>query len=177
MKTIDPQLVKDTVIQLKISKSLQRQLNLSMLANTPKSSWEHYELFGLPTKNSSAGILFLEPHDDLYAIAYEINAVPAGTSGRTKPIICDFCKTWQTGGRAGSITFRTERRSSNSISFLCCLDLACSLHVRDLTAASKSSRAQLREDITPEHRVERLQAKLVSLIEKFGLEPLQPKVS
>ena len=172
MKTIDSQLVKDAITQLKISKSLQRQLNLSILADMPESYWERYELFGLPTKNNSAGILFLEPHDDLYAIAYEINAIPAGTTGRTKPIICDFCKTWQTGGRAGSITFRTERRSSNSISFLCCLDLACSLHVRDLTAASKSSRAQLREDITPGHRVERLRAKIASLIEKFSLEPL-----
>ncbi len=177
MKAIDSQLVKDTIVQLKISKSLQRQLNLSVLADTPESYWEHCELFGLPTKNNSAGILFLEPHGDLYAIAYEINAIPAGATGRTKPIICDFCKTWQTGGRAGSITFRTERRSSNSVSFLCCLDLACSLHVRDLTAASKSSRAQLREDITPEHRVKRLQTKLDSLIEKFSLEPLQPKIS
>lgn len=177
MKIIDSQLIKDAIAHLKVSKSLQRQLNLSALTDISEDHWKRFELFGLPTKNNSAGILFLEPHNDLYAIAYEINAVPAGTTGRTKPIICDFCKTWQTGGRAGSITFRTKRRSSNSVSFLCCLDLACSLHVRDLTSASKSSRAQLREDITPEHRVERLQAKLISLIEKLDLEPLQPETS
>lgn len=87
------------------------------------------------------------------------------------PVICDFCKTWQAGGRAGSITFRLERRSLNSVSFLCCLDLKCSLHVRDMTEAAKSSRAQLREDVTREHRIERLNGKLALLVERLKLEP------
>ena len=138
----------------------------------PTEEWQHYELIGLPTKNNQAGILFLEPHDKLYAVPYEISPLPSGPTGRAKPIICDFCKTWQAGGRAGRITFRIGRRSSHSISFLCCLDLECSLHVRDRTSAAKSSRAQLREDITPKHRLERLRDQLDSLVERLSLDPL-----
>ena len=134
MKSIDPQLVKDTAAQLRISKSLHRQLNLSVLADMPESSWEHYELFGLPTKNNLAGILFLAPHDDLYAIAYEINAIPAGTTGRTKPIICDFCKTWQTGGRAGTF-LRRSTASCGGPSLLAMRSFAAKvepIHVRNV---------------------------------------------
>ncbi len=172
MQAIDSQYIKDSIAELRISKSLQRQLNLSAFSNTSAEEWQHYDFIGLPTKNNQAGILFLEPHDKRYAVPYEISPLPSGPTGRAKPIICDFCKTWQAGGRAGSITFRVERRSSNSISFLCCLDLKCSLHVRDRTSAAKSSRAQLREDITPEHRVERLRSQLDLLIERLNLNPL-----
>lgn len=109
---------------------------------------------------------------DLYATAYEIGGILNKHTGRAKPIICDFCKTWQPGGRSGSITFCVERRSLSSVTFLCCLDLKCSLHVRDMTESAKSSRVQLREDVSQDYRVERLRGNLSALVKRLNLRSL-----
>ncbi|RWZ78924.1 MAG: hypothetical protein EOT05_04250 [Candidatus Microsaccharimonas sossegonensis] len=171
MRVISTKLANEIITKLRISKNLQKRLRLSAFGDISETEWKHYEIIGLPTKDGAAGVLFIEIEDDLYAIPYEIGAVGDKLTGRSKPVICDLCKTWQAGGRAGSITFRTERRSLNSISFLCCLDLKCSLHVRDMTTAAKTSRAQLREDITQQYRIERLKDKLSMLVKRLGLEP------
>lgn len=155
-----------------MSKSLRRRFSFTLIRETPVAQWGDYEIFGLSTKDRTAGILLIELHEKLYAKIFEIRQISNKQTGRAKPIICDFCKTWQTGGRSGSITFRTERRSLNSISFLCCLDLNCSLHVRDVTEAAKLSRVQLREDISQEYRIERLRHRLTLLIESLNLEPI-----
>lgn len=128
-------------------------------------------MISMPTKDGTAGILILELQEILYTLPYELSTIRDKATGRSKPIICDFCKTWQAGGSAGSITFRADRRSLHTVSFLCCYDLACSLHVRDLTPAAKLSRAQLRENITPEYRIERLRKTLLELVERLHLEP------
>lgn len=172
MKIISTKLANEIISKLKISKNLQKRLRLSAFGDMLEPEWENYEVVGLPTKDNAAGVLFIGLEHDLYAIPYEIGAVGNKATGRSKPVICDFCKTWQAGGRAGSITFRPERRSLNSISFLCCLDLKCSLHVRDMTVAAKTSRAQLREDITQDYRIERLKDKLALLIKRLDLEPV-----
>lgn len=172
MRTISTKLAIEIITKLRISKNLQKRLSLSAFGDISETEWEHYEIIGLPTKDGAAGILFIEIKDDLYAVPYEIGAVGDKLTGRSKPVICDLCKTCQAGGRAGSITFRTERRSLNSVSFLCCLDLKCSLHVRDMTTAAKTSRAQLREDITQDYRIERLKDKITLLIKRLNLEPI-----
>lgn len=172
MKIISTKLANEIIAKLKISKNLQKRLRLSALSDMSEAEWKNYEVIGLPTKDNAAGILFIELEHNLYAIPYEIGGVGDKSTGRSKPVICDFCKTWQAGGRAGSVTFRPERRSLNSISFLCCLDLKCSLHVRDMTTAAKTSRAQLREDITQDYRIERLKDKLTLLIKRLNLEPI-----
>lgn len=172
MKAIDIELANRIVASLRLSKSLQKRLNMSSLGSTPETLWTSYEIIGLPTKDGTAGVLIIEMQDDLYATPYELGVVGDKSTGRAKPVICDFCKTWQAGGRAGSITFRTERRSLNSVSFLCCLDLKCSLHVRDMTEAAKSSRAQLREDVSQEYRIERLKDKLGTLVQRLNLKPI-----
>lgn len=172
MKAIDIELANRIVASLRLSKSLQKRLNMSSLGSTPETLWTSYEIIGLPTKDGTAGVLIVEIQDDLYATPYELGVVGDKSTGRAKSVICDFCKTWQAGGRAGSITFRPERRSLNSISFLCCLDLKCSLHVRDMTEAAKSSRAQLREDVLQEYRIERLKDKLGMLVQRLNLKPI-----
>lgn len=172
IRVLDTQQIQNILTSLKVSKGLRRRLSFAVVRETPTSAWGDYEVFGLSTKDGAAGILLIELQGELYATTYEIGYVGDKLTGRAKPVICDFCKTWQAGGRAGSITFYTERRSLNSISFLCCLDLNCSLHVRDMTEAAKSSRAQLREDVSPERRIERLKDKLALLTERLSLEPI-----
>ncbi len=129
-------------------------------------------MIALPTKDGTAGVLILESGDTLYATSYELHMVSRDSTGRAKPVICDFCKTWQSGNRAGNITFSTERHSLSSVSFLCCLDLRCSLHIRNMTQTGKISRSQLREDISEEHRIERLKNSINMLAYRIKLKPI-----
>lgn len=142
------------------------------MASLMDVAWDGYDMFTAITKDGTAGILFIESSEHLYAVPYEISAVRNAATGRSKPIICDFCKTWQAGPRAGHITFKTKRARSDVIGFLCCADLQCSLHVRDMTTAAKTSRSQLRENITAKQRIDRLQLSLRALVERLSLEPL-----
>lgn len=89
-----------------------------------------------------------------------------GNTGRAEPILCDFCRTWQRGSASAIVTFKKSDR--HSISYLVCADLNCSAHVRDLTDASKLSRTQLHEHITPEQRIERLTARLRQIVEAIN---------
>jgi len=171
MKAITADVLERAADHLKLNKNLRKRLSLAAAFDADTTGWENFELFGVPTKDYQAGVLFIELDEKLYATSYEIGGL-AGKTGLAKPIICDFCKTWQAGGRAGSVTFPTKRRSADSVSFLCCQDLLCSLHVRNLTSAAKTSRSQLREDMTPERRVERLRAKLTVLVNRLNLEPI-----
>lgn len=172
MKAISIQQANDILAAKKVQKALVRRLRLSLLAEISEKHWSNLELFALPTKDAKAGVLFIELDGQLFCAPYEINRVASTLNGRSKPVICDFCKTWQAGERSGSITFRTRRASLDSVSFLCCLDLECSLHVRDLTEASKVSRSQIREDISTEYRIERLKNKLTLVVKRLQFEPI-----
>ena len=108
------------------------------------------------TKSGAEGVIITADHT---IKPFELHKRTA-KSGRATPIICELCATWQRGSNSAIITFPTK---SGSVSHLVCGDLLCSFHVRDQTVASKLSRAQLREDITPEKRVRRLQARLQSI--------------
>lgn len=83
-------------------------------------------------------------------------------SGRVEAIICDICATWQRGSNSATLTLvHTDKHTS---SYLVCADLDCSLHVRDMTAASKISRTQLREHMAPEDRIARLRQRLEGMV-------------
>lgn len=172
MRALSTSLIEDVFVTLKVNKGLRKRLSLASFNTMTSSDWGSFELISLPTKDGVAGVLFMEMDDKLYALPYEIGVAGDRATGRSKPVICDFCKTWQAGGRAGSITFRARRGSLNSVSFLCCLDLKCSLHVRNMTEAAKTSRAQLREDVSQEHRIGRLRDRLTSLVEQLQLQPV-----
>ena len=171
MRQLDTTALRLHIKSLGVNQNFQRRLSLAGIEGMTDKDWEMRELLVIPTKDGGAGVLFVELDDQLYGVSYEISNVRDTATGRSQPIICDFCKTWQAGGRAGSITFRMERRSLNSISFLCCLDLKCSLHVRNMTAAAKSSRVQLREDVSLERRIERLEENLLILVKRLNLKP------
>ena len=98
-------------------------------------------------------------------------AVADKATGRSKPITCDFCLTWQRGSNAGRITF--ERASDkHKFTYLCCGDLQCSLHIRGQTPQAMLSRTQLREDTTVEQRIARLQERVMRIITTLGAEPV-----
>ena len=172
MRTLDIPQIRAILGDAMVSKNIQRRLNVSIVNSIDLDMWASYELLNIPTKDRVAGVMLIELGDDMYATAYEISSIVDKSTGRAKPIICDFCKTWQPGGRAGVVTFRPYRRSLNSISLLCCLDLGCSMHVRDMSQSSATSRSQLHEDVSCEYRVGRLQHELSTIIERLGLSPL-----
>jgi len=135
-------------------------------------SYELYgerELLAVSHRGGRNGLLLIDIDANLYGAPYELLPGIRDAGGRSKPVICDFCYTWQRGSNIGRITFRLEE--NRTVTFICCADLQCSLHVRNLTPASLLSRTQLREDITPERRIVRLRAKLESLAAALGLQP------
>ena len=172
MRTITPSDFDRYVRQLRLGGNLKRRLSAASLSAQDDNQADR-EMLAVPTKDGNAGVLLIALDERIYGMPYEINDIRDAVTGRSKPIICDFCKTWQAGPRAGYIVFRTKRASSNVIGFLCCADLQCSLHVRDKTTAAKTSRSQLREDVTVDQRVARLQSKLAAVIERLDLQPLE----
>lgn len=156
-------------------KSLKRNIRPSpIVTNLSADDWQDLDFLTIPSRDKRHGLLIMETLEGIFAIPYELSPLKGDSStGRLKPVICDLCKTWQTGSRAATISFRPDPRSLNTIGFLCCADLQCSLHVRDKTVDSKTSRAQLRENIGVEERINRLRSKLDSLIKRLSLAPIE----
>jgi hypothetical protein len=136
------------------------------------TDWQDRELLAITTRSGAAGVALIQT-DDTYLLPFELaTKIADKTTGRTKAVICDFCYTWQRGSNAARITFQRPS-DSHSFTFLCCADLKCSLHVRDHTSEAALSRSQLREDLTPAQRVQRLTEKLDSLIRLLGVLPVE----
>ena len=140
------------------------------------SEWAELEYVAVADRTNDKGILLFETKASDNGVASEFSATPYELSrrvfdrqtGRSKPIICDFCYTWQAGANAGRITF-VRKFDQHSFTFLCCADLACSAHVRGKTPQATLSRAQLHEDLTPEQRIARLRQKLARLARDLQL--------
>lgn len=64
--------------------------------------WDELELLAISTRSKAEGLLLIQD-TDLYVLPYELaTGLKDKTTGRSKPITCDFCYTWQQGGRARS---------------------------------------------------------------------------
>jgi len=126
------------------------------------TNWERRDFLAVLTKSKNEGVLLYGDH----TAAFMLSKRKPGASGRIEPIICDLCAMWQRGSNSATIAF--TRSDKTTVSYLCCTDLNCSLHVRGLTAAGKLARTQLREDITPEHRIERLHMRLTRIVADQG---------
>ena len=144
----------------------------SSVVGMDEEAWAHTELIPISDRSGNKGVLVMENNGRLYATSYEISRGITSKTGKAQPIICDFCRTWQTGSRSGSITLQKPGRDAGSITFLCCADLLCSQHVRNLTSATKTSRSQLREDMTNEQRIARLEQRIEEVSGLLGLSPL-----
>lgn len=173
MKALDLKQFNQLIEQAQIKPRLKRELRfITSTSGMTQEDWQESELLTITDRTGNKGVLLMAPDDDLFIIPYELSGgIASRQTGRAQPVICDFCRTWQTGSRAGSISFRKDKQSNNSVGFLCCSDLACSKHVRSKTLAARTSRAQLREDMTDEQRVERLKARLRQIIDNLQLQP------
>jgi len=137
------------------------------------TDWAERELLAIGTRSGTEGVLLIQA-PELYLLPYQLTTKVADkATGRSRPITCDFCYSWQRGSNAGRITFH-RRRDDHSFTFLCCADLDCSRHVRGLTPEATLSRTQLHEDITPERRIARLTEKLSALTALLEQPPIAP---
>jgi hypothetical protein len=154
---------------------LKRELRFTTsTAHLSEDDWTDAELLPVTDRSGNTGVLIVALNDEIYILPAEFkHGITSATTGRAQPIICDFCKTWQSGTKAGSILFTNVNKTSNSIGYLCCGDLACSNNVRTKTSASKMSRAQLREDMTNEQRIARLRKQLRLILDTLHAIPLE----
>lgn len=143
---------------------------------------EQVEVLPLTDRSGSEGVLIGVVDELVYASRYSVGARSVDKTGRSKPAICDLCKTQQEAGGVRLVSFPKPDADSehDSNGYLCCADLACSLHVRDLTPESLRSRTVLRETefvdgvqkpLTTERRIARLKNNLTVLFEHLGVEP------
>ena len=153
MKPITREEFSAMLEKARVTKRLQKELRF-----VPEeiSDWQDRDFLAVCNRSRSEGVL-LAPFFANKPIPFRLQARRANAQGRSEAIICDICATWQRGAASASITFQKQK---GSVSFLCCDDLACSLHVRDKTPAAKLSRTQLREDVTREKRIARLRGRL-----------------
>ncbi len=162
----------DTLIakSLLVSPRLKRELRFATsTADISDAQWENAEFIPVTDRTGTRGVLLVQPDDTVFVLPYTLKFGLTSSTGRAQAIICDLCRTWQVGVRSGSITFAKDRRASRAVSYLCCGDLLCSRHIRNQTATAKTSRSQLREDLTIEQRIERLKSRLRLIIAEVGL--------
>ena len=158
------QLIKDPSVSPRLRRELRFVPSVGTLTD---QDYLEREMVAVHDRSGQTGVLIIET-DATHVIPYALTrGIKDSQTGRGKPVICDFCKTWQSGSHAGRITFRPDRRLENSFSYLVCADLDCSAHVRSKTAASARSRTQLHEDIDDARRIERLQESLRALVARF----------
>lgn len=158
----------------KVKSKLKRELKFTTITSLlDDEDWINSELLSVKDKSGNKGVLIVEINSGRYVLPYELQKLsPSSATGRATAIVCDLCKTWQSGTRAGSIVFTQVRNSSTNVGFLCCLDLLCSMHVRTKTSSAKVSRAQLKEDMDNSMRVARLNRRLESLVLSLGAAPV-----
>lgn len=177
MRAITQEMFQELLNQAPLRTRVKREVRFTTsVAHLAEDEWAQTELLAISDRAGNKGVLLLQANEDeLYIASYELKRGLTSATGKAQPIICDFCRTWQTGSRSGSITLDKPGRDNGSITFLCCADLHCSRHVRSLTSAAKTSRSQLREDMTSEQRVERLLQRIQEISIILGLEPLPHK--
>lgn len=158
MKAITKELLGERLKQSRIGLRLQRELRF-----VPDESidWKERDFLAVTNKSRTEGVFIT----DTTLVPFRLQRRSTSKSGRVEAIICDICATWQRGAYSAVITFPTTKRS---VSYLCCSDLLCSLHVRDKTPAATLSRTQLRETNTIGDRINRLRGRLEKILESVG---------
>ena len=150
------ELLSESTIKHRLKSELRFVASTEHLSD---EEWSDRELLAITDRNGNKGVLLISLDEDFYMLPYEMKTgIVSSSTGRSQSLICDFCQTWQYGNKSGSISF-TKSRTSN-VSYLCCADLKCSMHVRNKTIEAKTSRSQLREDLSTEQRIERLKTRV-----------------
>ena len=137
------------------------------------SDWDEREFLPITDRSGNRGILWVDCDGAIYVLPYSLSrGIIDKASGRARPVICDLCLTQQPCTLAGRLSITMPASPDTSRSLLCCADLQCSAHVRGKTTASLRSRAQLREGLTPEARIARLQMRLSELVSSLNAPAL-----
>lgn len=138
----------------------------------PDLNWNDLDIYAVSTRSNAEGVLLIDI-GELYVIPYELmTKTQDNTTGQTKPITCDLCFSWQSGSNSARITF-TRTSDNHKFTYLCCADLKCSLHVRNLTPQGLLSRTQLHEDINTDDRIARLKMKTYKILQTLNATPLK----
>lgn len=122
------------------------------------TEWDSRDFLVVTDKAGNEGVLMYQDTTVPFALSPRM----ARSGGRVAAIICDICATWRRGPESAVLTL--PKGDSRSVSYLVCADLDCSLHVRGMTNAGILSRSQIREDITPDRRTERLRERLTAIL-------------
>jgi hypothetical protein len=125
------------------------------------TDWGDRDFIVLLDRNRTEGVMIVPLGRGLSAASFRLQRRKPNATGKIEAVICDICATWRRGTESAVISFW---RGKSTVSFLCCADLLCSLHVRDKTAAATLSRTQLRESISVEGRIARLKTRLYKMI-------------
>ncbi|HEY1085969.1 MAG TPA: FBP domain-containing protein [Candidatus Saccharimonadales bacterium] len=159
MKNISRDELSEILRGMRISRRLVRDLRF-----VPEeiSYVNQRDFLAVYTKSGTEGVLL---YKDMTR-PFELKKRMPNSSGRVEAVICDICATWQRGTNSAMLTLYKDKK--HTISHLVCADLDCSLHVRDLTDESKLSRTQLREHLTPEARIARLEERLTEIMKNVG---------
>ncbi len=175
MQKITQELFTELIDKAAIKPRIKREVRFTTsVAQLDDEVWARTELLPVMDRAGNKGVLLFQfDEQNIYAAAYEISRGIMSSTGKAQAIICDFCRTWQTGSRSGSVTLLKPTRGDGSITFLCCADLECSKHVRNLTAAAKTSRSQLREDLDNDQRVARLKKRLEEITSLLKLPAIE----
>lgn len=164
-KTVQ-QLTTSSIADLCDTHGIKKKLTSELKFNPDAiSDWSEHDFIAITDRHHSKGVLIAEL-TTLFVVPFRLQMRKASsTTGRVESIICDFCATWQRGSNSATIAF--DRADKSSRSYLCCADLSCSLHVRGRTTQATLSRTQLREQTTPERRIERLRANLETILSEL----------
>lgn len=161
MKAITRQEFSDYIEVSTVKPRLRRELRF-----VPEeiSDWQDRDFLTVTNRSGSEGVLLMES-DSMQVVPFRLQPRKPNQKGRVEAVICDLCATWQRGTHSAAITF--PRGDGSSLTLLCCGDLDCSLHVRGKTQAATLSRTQLREDISAEGRVMRLQERVTAVLDRI----------
>lgn len=131
-----------------------------------RNDWEDRDFLAIADRSGTVGILWIELKDGVHILPFELRrGIIDKATGRAKPVICDLCFTQQIGTNAARLTIAMPKSAGAATrGLLVCADLACSAHVRGKTLAGLKSKAQLRETISTEAKIERLQKRLADLV-------------
>jgi hypothetical protein len=122
------------------------------------TDWEARDFIALTDKSGNEGVLLYQDE----TVSFTLSPRVARAGGQVAAVICDICATWRRGPESAVLTL--PKGDNRSVSYLVCADLQCSLHVRGMTDAGILSRSQIREDITPDRRIERLRERLAAIL-------------
>lgn len=129
------------------------------------SDWEDRDFLAITDRSGTIGILWIELSGSVHILPFELRrGIVDKATGRAKPVICDLCFTQQIGTNAARLTITMPKKIGTSRGLLACADLACSAHVRGKTLVGLKSKAQLRETISTEAKIDRLQKRLADLV-------------